>query len=308
MKRKHRKRRDPVSSDKKQTTTTVIIWSASLLIAVIFSLIIGNLLGKSSNKINTDNSVPTFSYTYEGGAVPPVKAQILNISSANIQASIDSLRSSVSAVSLYLRRGNGAPAYKSLVSSAILNTTGSADLLQIIQDLHKKDIYVSACFDSHSFEVEDKTARDAAIAFEAAMIAEIADAGVDDIVILGLPVNDAGIAYASELFKKIREINPNAVLGAAIDYKHIMSPNGAAAVEDYSKFADFCAVDASNAQSNGTSALNVANSLLYAFEVYPLRLLIGVSGDADFEAQSKAIKELGITNIQAYKYLTVSAG
>lgn len=305
MKRKHRKRRDPIKSEKQHSVTAVIIWISSVVFAIVLALIIGNALGKSAEKIPGQSSAPTFSYTYEADAVQPIKAKVFNITN-QVNDSIAKLNAS--AVSLYLRKGSGAPAYKSNVANAILGVTGAFDLVEYVSAFHKKDIYVSACFDCYSFSIKSSSAREAAIAFEAAMIAEIADAGVDDIVLLGLPVTDEGIAYASELFKKVREINANAILGAAIDYTNIISPNGAAALEDYSKFADFCAIDASNAQSNGASAASIANSLIYAFEVYPLRLLISISGDADFDAQTKSINDLGITNIQAYKYLTVSAG
>ena len=197
---------------------------------------------------------------------------------------------------------SGVPSYRSSVYKAVVENVGTFDLATVVSLLQNKEIYVSACFICKSFYVEDENARNALIAVEAAIIAEAANAGVDDIVICGLPVTDLGISYVARLFSEIRKLSSNAVLGASVNYDKVVSESGAAAIKDYSEFADFCAIDLSQSQNNGVSLEKSLNSLIYLFEVYPLRILMSISGSADFYAQSEILKSVGINNYQAYKY------
>jgi len=309
-KRRHRNHRDSTVSDQKRLVYTIIIWIIAALASVLIALFIGNSLKNEAEKLK--NSEPAFLYTYDGADVAPVEAHFIELAGQtdeSLKSTIDALPNNVKAVSLYLREQNSSIAYNSEVYKALFSSSGIIDLKSAIIQLHDKNIYVSACFDCNSFWTEDQNARNASIAFEASLIAEAAIAGVDDIVIMNLPVNDEGISYASKLFSEIRKIKSDACLGAAINYDNVKSDGGAAALEDYSKFADFCAVDASAAQLNGMTSENIADSLLYMFEVYPLRLLIGTSGQADFSSCVNTFNQLGIVNIQAYKRLgSVSLG
>ena len=134
-------------------------------------------------------------------------------------------------------------------------------------------------------------AKNAAIDYEAALIAEAFDAGVDDIVVLGLPTDSEGAAYASRLFQRVREKFENARLGAAFNIGELNSGSGSAVLEIYSKFADFCAIDARGA--------SVTEDMLYYFERYPLRVLIDGSSVSERGAQKAALAKLGIYSIQS---------
>ena len=139
------------------------------------------------------------------------------------------------------------------------------------------------------------------------MIAEAFISGVDDIIILNMPVKNDGIASAAMLFSEVRKIVPDACLGAAINYEALISESGASALKDYSEFASFCAIDTANLQATNTSLEAITESILYVFELYPLRMLIGVSGDDDFNNKVDILNSFGITNIQAYKNIEPTA-
>jgi len=307
--KKRNNRNSSFSSERKKSGSAVIIWICAATLAIIVALLIGNALNKKAESFK-NSAAAVFSYTYDANSVAPIEAHFLNISNhtdESLAAAINALPDNVSAVSLYLRQGDSAVSYSSPVCNAILNTSGNIDLAAAVSLLHNKNIYVSVCFDCNSFNISDVTARTAAIAFEAALISEAAKALVDDIIVTGSPSTDLGVSYVAMLFSEIRKLSPTAILGVSMSFEALKSESGADALKKYSGFADFCLIDVSNEQSNGKDVTTLGNSLLHVFKVYPVRLLIGVTGEADFANQVEALNALGITNVQAYRQRSSSA-
>ena len=300
-----KKRRERRSRDGRSVLTAVLIWVSCIILAVIIAVIIGNALGKEAGKIKPgyENGAPEI-FEYSGQTVPSVSATaVINPygkGDDGIDSIISSLPSGTTAVSIYLKADSLAPSYKSAVYTAVSgNTGGRSDLSRAVKILHDKNIRVCACFDATSPSVKDKDARDAALNYEAALISEAFASGIDDITICGLPSDNYGVAYASELFKLAREKNPSSVLGAGIPYKVMMSSAAAGAVSDYSSFADFCAVDMSDLDENSTEE-TVASGLSYYFREYPLRVIM-MTGETSVSSRVETLGRLGIYNVQVKK-------
>lgn len=300
-----------MSQDKKHAVTVILVWSGTVLFAVILALLLGNALGNEADKIPNGSSLSTPIFKYETEHVPPIdNARLLSVygqTNDSFVAAVNALPSNITAVSLYLRSGRNAPYYKSAISQEVTGKAGGTlDLSAAVASLHAKNIYVSCCVDVFSPSTEDEAARNAAIQYEAALIAEIASAGVDDIILTNLPSGHDSIAAASLLFAEIRNKSEGVVLGAAIGYEILMSDSGAAALEGYSSFASFCAVDTAGSRAKGQTSETIARKLLYCFEKYPLRILVEGTGDNNFLTQVSALNGLGIYNIQHHK--NVSGG
>ena len=300
-----KKRRERRARDGRSALTAVLIWVGCIVLAVIIAAIIGNALGKEAGKINPggENGAPEI-FEYKGQTVPSVSATaVINPygkSDDGIDSIIASLPSGTTAVSIYLKAESLAPSYKSAVYTAVSgNTGGRADLSRAVRILHDKNIRVCACFDATSPSVNDKDARDAALNYEAALISEALAFGIDDITICGLPSDSYGVAYASELFKIVREKNPSSVLGAGIPYKVMMSSAAAGAISDYSSFADYCAVDMSDMDEDLTEE-SVVSGLSYYFLEYPIRVIL-MTGEISVSSRVEALGRLGIYNVQVRK-------
>lgn len=312
MKRRRYGTHGIMSQDKKHTVTVILIWSGAVLFAVFLALLLGNILGNAADRIPRGSSLSDPVFKYEANHVPPIdNARILSVhgqTNDSFAAAVNALPSNVKSVSLYLRVGKSAPYYKSAVSQEVTGKAGGTlDLDMAVNALHARNIYVSCCVDIFSPSTEDESARDAAIQYEAALVAEIASAGVDDIILTKLPSGHDKIAAASKLFAEIRSKNENVVLGAGIGYEILQSDGGAAALEGYSSFASFCAVDTSGSRATGKTSGTIAKNLLYCFERYPLRILVEGVGENDFLAQVATLNELGIYNIQHHKNVSGTA-
>ena len=232
-------------------------------------------------------------YEYDGESVPEINASFVSIKSRGNEA-LSKVAEHIpanSSVSINLRDSGELPNYRSRVALSVTgNAGGTADLSAFVSELKKNNVYVSACFYSSLAEVSAHDARLAVIDYEAALIAEAFAAGVDDVLVLGLQMDGDGVAYASRLFYKARERVDNARLGVAVSSLEFKSNAGAGATASCSEFADFCAVAM---RDSVDSPAPVAKSMIYYFEKYPLRVLIGSSSDDE-----SALAELGIYNIQ----------
>ncbi|MBE6599874.1 MAG: hypothetical protein E7640_01535 [Ruminococcaceae bacterium] len=300
MGKKHRTKKRSQGGEKSGALTAVLIWAAVALAAAALALVIGNLLGDKADGIPSGEEKPPL-YEYDGTGAPEINALMIDIdgkSNKEIEAAISKLNDGSDA-SISLRGDDLKLKYDSEIALAVTGNSGTADLTNAVKFMKDKGLYISACFYTAIASVESASAAEAMSDYESALMLEAISAGVDEIVILGMPTNDTGIAYASSLFKKVRDKAPEAKLGAAFDYTEFSEGRAGYLIEGYLKFADFCALDAKAAFAHGTNAAAVASENLFYFENYPLRVLIADLGKSDRAAQVKALNQLGIYNIQS---------
>lgn len=298
------------SSSRKQTVSVLAIWLSSAALAIIIALVIGNALGDRAALLGGTSSFAPPIYEYEGETVQPVDAWHVSLSGQTVESitsAIESLPRSVSSVSLYLRSGEKAPEYYSPVYAAVTGRlSAGVSLPEVVDLMHSKGLYIIGCFDLNSAHLAGSSAGSALASFETALLCEAAESGIDELIITNLPSGESGISAVSSIFKAIRAKNASIVLGAGIGYSVMLSDAGASSLLSYSKFADFCAVDASGARASGTSAVAIVTELEYLFRSYPLRLLFESSDVTDRQTQADALKQLGITNIQSHKLTTIT--
>ena len=298
-----------MSANSKKGFYVALVWVGSALFAVLLALFIGNLLGDAAEKAPQSGGVPPL-YEYSGNAVEAADAIYFELN-GHTDSSVSNAASAVkngADISCILRNARGTT-YRSAVSYAVDKSEGGLFDLAALMDIFKsKDIRVIGCFYSEFGSAKTDRARSAAIEYEASLIAEAFDAGVDEILVFGLPTDKEGIALSSELFKKAREKATGAIIGAAFGYKLFESEDAAYAIDTYHKFADFCAVDTSGALRAGTNAASVVSPVLYYFERYPLRVLLEDMGESDRNAQKEALGNLGIYDIQSVPIAALPVG
>ena len=305
--RKSRKYKSQGNREARRRLVAVLVWVGSGIAAILIAAIIGNALGTSAdaNKtaFGTVGAAPL--YTYESEGIPNISAVALNGIS---ESGINGLPSGITAVSVELRSGSSAPAYFSEVSGAVTgNFGGSAKLSEIVEKLKARGIYVSGIFNVTFQSKSDEQAAKAVMSYEAALVGEALDCGIDEIVITGLSPDTESAEQASQFFKMIREKYERAVLGAAFSYKLFEKGEAAGFIEKYAKFASFCGVDTRGLVSTAVTSSAMAEQYLIYFEKYPLRLVIETVGNENAKLQMENLAKLGIYNVQCIATL-IAAG
>ena len=287
-----------MSRESKRRMAVIFIWIGAATLALIAALIIGNTLGDTADK-NAGALVPGGEkpiYSYEGEDVKPISAHCLTSLSSKTVAALDP---SVEAVSVNLRKLTGEPAYHSPLALAVTGDAGgSSDLETVIGELKSRSIYVSGVFHSKFDSYSNANIRAGVLDYEASLICEALEGGVDEIVIVGLPTDSASLAEASLLFHKVRERKADAVLGAAMPYGLLESGGAAAFIENYGGFASFIAINTEGLMSTSETSAGLAEKHLIYFERYPLRLIIEAADKSNGKLQMEKLAGLGIYNVQ----------
>lgn len=113
---------------------------------------------------------------------------------------------------------DGSPVYDSAVCErAGWETCGSVDLAENMLDLHQNGLYVSAYMPIDGFAEPDAALRELALSYEAALIAEAAAAGVDEIFLTGLAPTQANITAVLQYLRRIKSLAGNCAIGVLIE-------------------------------------------------------------------------------------------
>jgi hypothetical protein len=116
-----------------------------------------------------------------------------------------------------LRGQDGALAFQSNVcEKAGWEENGSVDLAQNVDNLHHNGLYLSAYMTVSGFAEQDKAMRELRLSYEAALIAEAAGAGVDEIFLCGLEPTQANIAEVCAYLQRVKVLAGDCAIGVLI--------------------------------------------------------------------------------------------
>ena len=111
----------------------------------------------------------------------------------------------------------GAPVYDSAVCErAGWEECGSVNLAKNVQELHQNGLYVSAYMPIEGFAESDAALRELALSYEAALIAEAAAAGVDEIFLTGLAPTQANITEILQYLRRVKGLAGDCAIGVLI--------------------------------------------------------------------------------------------
>lgn len=279
----------------------LLIWSGSAVAAAVIALIIGNTLGRVADGIG-NGGIPADPqiYTYTISDVAPIDAYPLQVkgqSNETFSRLIEGLAPEADSVSLYLSE-KGIPLYRSEVYCAISGAYGGGlELDEALTALHGRGLYVSCCLTLQTLDSGNTYGNDAIVAYAAALICEVLDAGADEVVLLDMPTDRKSMATVSEICAGVRSSTEGARLGCAVEYGALgVAENPGYILETYSSFADVFCLDI-----GAVDPATAVESFAYYFRSYPVRVLFTDTGNGERAAKASALSAIGVVNIQSVK-------
>lgn len=174
--------------------------------------------------------------------------------------------------------------------------------------MHRYEITACGYFYSSAFEYEDESMRLLRKSYEVALLAEAAQKGIDDILILGINVNEQNCAEVARYLEDINSAAKNCSVGIAITVGDLLLTNEeiyiAGAMKSSADFValdlgslDFSDINAENDEKNPQNLAQYLNEIKYYLSSYSLRLVFSEKN----QGFCKEAYDLGFTNTQAVK-------
>lgn len=323
----HRRRRTTVRQWtavrlRRATPTFWLIVGLVLFCLVLFSLTIvwGNTLGKKAQRSALERAAAQATQTPKAVEwvknVPnDIRAPLLQLRDRSIAEILQNAEAQADlghkAISLSLYTG-GTVHYTSALSISLGFQTRPDDKAQEIglprlcATASVRGLYVSGCLVCRHPTIYNWQARRVMAAYEAALVSEMSDSGCDEILLIGLNVTSASMDEILSFLRTVRENAPNATVGVALTCTSLLAEDGLSGTRLYTvlTYADFCALDLSDAESvtltdekGETKTLTFGETLeklRTPIALYKLRLLLPESA----VERAEQLQGLGYTGVQ----------
>ncbi|MBO5415720.1 MAG: hypothetical protein J6A83_03745 [Clostridia bacterium] len=303
------------NSYRRKKWRNILVISISVLAALlILFLVLGNILNKKTEGERLEETSPVKHPTQ--ATTPPIatpsytvsiKGGAVDIRSTELKKSFATLvENGFSAVSFNLSDTDGKLLYKSSVAARFGYQTadgGLADLDSVNASAASSGLATSAVLTLNSFTEEDKITRSVLQACEAAIICEIYDAGIDDIIIRCPELKAEHADELIELAKSISEINEKSIVGLALTGEFIESDSSALLIERLVSAFDFISLDITDISHEADLAEHIESSLstdkYYYILRYNMRVLLPKPENDDSAKKAyELMKSNSITNWQ----------
>ena len=186
------------------------------------------------------------------------------------------------------------PRYQSEIAQAMgKQQPGATDvtLSRLFAAILTEEGYIAATFTCSWQQESSPALRRAWRTYEAALVAEIAESGADEVLLLGLTVDSDTVDEVALFLREIRENCPDAVIGMAVNTAFMADDNHVERTRTLLTWADHVALDLSDYNSHtvyrtdedGTTTRRVASltdtleMLSPAIACYRMRLLLPMS-------------------------------
>ena len=303
---------------KRRSIGTVIITSAvSLAVFLLILIIIGNSLHKKSIAAHSADTSADSDIT-DTQPQDPIKKRnaksingqvcLLRTSDATVFSQrLDALVSAGgTSASIPLNKNDGTLLYSSSIASKLgyTVTADAASLTDASTAAKERGVYLSGIYQFDAFSVEDKLLRSVELSTEAAMIAEILNSGVDEVVLV---ISSLDPSHKDELIRfidDIRSLTESGSVGITVPSSILENENVSQIISDLDKGIDFLAMDLSE-HGDISPAKYVderinSDSLIY-LHMYKMRLLLPYSADEAVAAEIvTAAQSNGISNWQIF--------
>lgn len=301
---------------RRRTTHRVLIVVVSAIIIVVLSLLLGSYLKAQVAALPERGDIPE---QLLSGQLPAdtsdasevsIMASVLSLTPLSAGTTIEQLVEELTlgsreAVSLCLRSDSGEIFYRSTVAQ---NLTGQAaagvDLAELLPALQKAGIYTSAVFGVNNFSETDTAVGELTRAYEISLCAEIGAAGVEEILLTGLPITvdtlDAVTAFLDEIHAQLPE---SVQLAVAVPVDLTANAAGTVLAKQLSRSVDTLALDlrgltpAEGETLAQTASAVFADASLY-FSKYNMRVLIPATDDATFSELHQVLELNAVHNWQ----------
>ncbi|MBQ9783421.1 MAG: hypothetical protein IJW44_02765 [Clostridia bacterium] len=289
----------------------LIVLGAVLVIGLALFLIVGNLLhdrSEADRAEETDRQATTVAPGTERTPIGDIQAYPVAAQTTDSTTLRDRLirliEAEGSAASIALNQPGGTLLYQSSVAGSL----GVASEYTITAEgigttARELGIHVSGVYHLTSFASEDALLRSVSLAREAAILAEAAQGGIDDLVLLAPDLSPNQIDELLHLVEDIRRLAPDAVIGLSLPSAVLEADNAAALIDRLYERLDFLALDATHygeaAPAEHVEATITDSGMLYYLLRYHMRVLLPAVDDTDSQnAMIHAVQKNGLNNWQ----------
>lgn len=211
-------RRTSVSIRRSKKIPVIIGCVVAFLMVVISAVVVGNMLRKKASVYTPYDP----KYDFEEPDLPFPQKDAKNVMAYAYNFGSDAsanIRKGISDFSVCLRYSDGSVAYNSEVCEVcgFDSFNSSVNLKENVEYIHALGGYVCGYVYINSFEIENFDLKRIKTAYEISLICEAAQAGVDDILLVGMNITEKN---ADEIAKFVREVSlasGNCKVGVLLD-------------------------------------------------------------------------------------------
>ncbi len=279
------------SQYKKSKAPIVLAVIAFLLLAAVISVAVGLSLAHREEDVGG----PTKKFDLEREDYVSGNKLVSAVDAYNFSKganAADYIAQDIPDLSVCVRHEDGRLDYKMEAAELYsADIQGDGDLYSLCSAAHSAGGRVCAYIYITSFEINDTYSRKLAKAYELALISELARAGADDILLLGIPVSEENIGEVEDFVAEASVASDKAPLGVSVDETLLaLSAEGAYLAPRLREACDYLALDLThlavsdgNSQGIGEDGEPMPGKLElairqnhYYIKSYPMRLLFSV--------------------------------
>lgn len=300
---------------KRKWRNILIISAISLAVLLVVFLVAGNILKK---KTQDDNNGADETSVTDNTVIPAPIPQSINgyfidlsgLSYTEFSNQISTFSSNgATAISLNLTDNSGNLLYDSKTAQKLGYQTTSSSLISlssIITKTGSSGIYTSAYITLTAFKETDAKIRSVKLAYEAALVCEIAEAGFNDIIVRCPEISPEYIEELMGFAKNVKNINNNANIGIAFTKSLLEAEDSALYVDKLVSVFNLTALDLANVENNNILTYleeSFSNSnIRYYILRFNTRILLPYITDEETDTKIKTLlNENSINNWQIVK-------
>ena len=318
--RKYRRRRRMKRPGKNKTAKTVAAVVLCLVAAIVLTVIFGNYLkdkaaatrpgdrdttdSPETTAAPTDDKSPIDAKTVEAGYLDLSADAVGEKSAAEVADAF--FATSYTAASFELRDEAGSLLYTSDVASALgQKSASSLNIKSLVSILSERDVYTVGYFESaaHSDGVNGEM-YDVILSYETALVRELFEMGVDEILLASLPVAADSMDETLKYVRSIKNSLPEGSrVGISLPYTILFDDGASVITKELSLAADFIAVDMSGFEYD--DVYEDTNKFIRDNDIYisryGMRILLSHSDAATLSRQIDALSANAVYNWQIIK-------
>ena len=279
-----------------------------LILSVSVSVVIGILLGRKANEVEQRPKFEFSKTEYESGgkSVRSVEAYYFAKGASAADYYVQGIRD----FSFCLRHEDGSLDHASVIASTLGFdiTDEEYSVPRTVSRIHAEGGRACGYFYVTAFAEQNSGLRDVYLAYELSLIEEMAESGIDEIVLMGIEVNESNIAAVEEFLARAAICAPDTAIGVRVSLDTLRLTDEeiycAARMKNACDFLalDLCHLTLDDARDgkteDGTRVPSVLEEILeqneYYISSYGLRLLFSREHSQIY----KSAMELGVVDFQ----------
>lgn len=301
-------RRTTSAAQRSKAGLAVFLVIAFVILSVIISVAVGIALGRRADKLPIDKNYDLDMPDYESNGKKVSGVEAYHFPTGANPA--DYVYQDIYDLSVAVRHKDGSLSYHLNAGEKFpIDEMGERSFETLCDNASDAGARVCAYFYVTSFDVEDEHEREIIKAYEIALIAEIAESGADDILLLGLSVTENNVSEIEKFVSDAAKAAENAPVGVAIDRETVLLTEKEIYLAGRMRAAcDYLALDLTDLKVSDGESLGkdpdgnplesrlseILGDFRYYIKTYSMRLIFA---QAEYKLYEPALK-LGAENIQ----------